>query len=67
MKVEFSRKMFEKPKYQISSKSVQWESSCSMLTDRQADRQTDMTKLTVSFRSFTNTPKNETKNNYTVS
>jgi len=39
-------------KYEISRKSVQWESS-SMGTDGQ----TDMTKLTVTFRSFANSPK----------
>ena len=36
------------PKNQISWKSVQWEPSCSMRTDRQ----TDMTKLIVAFRQF---------------
>jgi hypothetical protein len=35
---------FEKTKYQISSKSVQRESSCSMRTDRRMDRQTDRRK-----------------------
>ena len=35
-------------KYQISFKSVQWQPSCSMRTDRQ----TDMMKLTVAFRNF---------------
>jgi len=41
-------------KYQISSKSVQWELSCSMRTDRR----TDMTKLIAAFRNFANAPKN---------
>ena len=45
---------FEKVKYKISSKSVQWEASCSM----QADGQTDMTKLTVAFRNLANAPNN---------
>jgi hypothetical protein len=35
--------------YQISRKFVQWESSCSTLTDRQTDR---MTKLIVAFCNF---------------
>jgi hypothetical protein len=49
MKIEFSRQILEKMvKYQISSKSVQWELSCSM--------RTDMTKLTVSFLNFANAP-----------
>jgi hypothetical protein len=34
MKLEFSRQTFEKKlKFQVSTKSVQWESSCSMRTD----------------------------------
>jgi hypothetical protein len=46
MRLEFSRQIFGKnPKYQISTKSVLWESRCSM----RADRQTDMTKLVVAF------------------
>ena len=40
----------KKLKYQISSKSVQWEPSCSM--------RTDMTKLIVAFRNSANAPKN---------
>jgi hypothetical protein len=43
---------FRKSKYQISLKSVQWESSFSMRTDGQAD----MTKRIVTFRNFANTP-----------
>ena len=39
------------PKYQISWKSVQWETSCSM--------RTDTTKLMVAFRMFANAHKNE--------
>jgi len=37
------------PKNKISRKSVQWELSCS--------RQTDMSKIKVAFRNFTNAPK----------
>ena len=33
-------------KYKVSWKYFQWETSCSMRTDEQAGRQTDMTKLT---------------------
>jgi len=33
MKLEFSRQIFEKLKYNISWKSFQWEQSCSMWTD----------------------------------
>jgi hypothetical protein len=40
-------------KYQISLKSVQWESICSMWTDGR----TDMTKLIVDFRNFAKAPK----------
>ena len=42
-------------KYQISWKAVQCEPSYSMWTDRQ----TDMTKLTVAFRNFSNAPTNK--------
>jgi len=39
MEVEFFRHIFEKKfQYQISRKSVQWELSCSMRTDRQTWR-----------------------------
>jgi len=46
--------------YKISWKFVQLELSCSIRTDRetQTERQTYMTKLIVSFRNFTSTPKN---------
>ena len=40
-------------KYQISRKSVQWEPSCCIRTDRQ-----NMAKLIVAFRNFANAPKN---------
>jgi len=41
-------------KYQISWKSIQWEPSCSMRTDRR----TDMTKLILASRNFVRAPKN---------
>jgi len=44
----FSTDFLEILKYKLSWKSVQWELSCSMRTDRQ----TDMTKLIVAFRNF---------------
>jgi hypothetical protein len=47
IKLEFSRQIFEKKlKCQVSSKSVQWEPSCSMRMDRWTDR------LIVAFRNF---------------
>ena len=62
MKLELSRHIFEKKlKYQVSSKSVQREPSCSLRTDRRIDRRTDgrtdMTKLRVAFCNFANVPK----------
>ena len=42
-----------KLKYQVSSKSVHWELSCSMKTDRQTDM-----KLIVAFRNSANAPNN---------
>jgi hypothetical protein len=49
MKPDFSGQIFvKKLKCQVSSKSVQWESSCSM--------RTEMTTLIVAFRNFANTP-----------
>ena len=50
---EFSRRIFE-TRCQISWKSVQCKPSRSMRTDGR----TDMTKLTVAFRSIANAPKN---------
>jgi len=41
----------------ISRNSILWESSCSMRTYVQADRQTDMTQLIVIFCNFENAPK----------
>jgi hypothetical protein len=40
--------------YQILWKSVQWEPSCAMRTERR----TDITKLIVTSRNFANPPKN---------
>jgi hypothetical protein len=51
----FSKK---KPKYQILSKSIQWESS-STRADNRTDTQTDMTKIMVVFRNFANAPIND--------
>ena len=58
-------------KYQISLKSVQYEPSCSMSTDRRADgqkdgetiRKTDVTKLIVACRNFAPMPYNNNNNN----
>ena len=50
----FSTDFRKKLKYQDSSKSFQWEPSCSM----RANGRTDMTKLRVAFRNFANAPKN---------
>jgi len=47
----FSKKI---PKYKISRKSVRWEPSSSM----QTDRWTDVMELIVDFHNFANTPKN---------
>ena len=60
MKLEFSRQNSEKKilKYKISRNSVHWDPSCSKGTDRQTQRQTDVTKLTVAFRNFANAPNN---------
>jgi hypothetical protein len=45
----------------MSLKSIQWEPSCSMRTDRRTDRQkdgsTETSKLIVAFRNFANAPK----------
>ena len=56
-------------KYQISWKSVQWEPSCSMRTDRKTDRGKDgrtyMTKLIGAFHNFAQAPSNP-RSAYTV-
>jgi hypothetical protein len=49
----FSINFRKKFKDQASSKSIQWESSCSTRTDRWMH----MTKLIVTFRNFANVPK----------
>jgi len=55
MKLEFSRQIYQQIlKYYIPRKSVQWEPSCSMWTDRH----TDLTKLIVIVHSFANSLKN---------
>ena len=56
MKLEFSQQIFEKPSYQISWKSVQWEPSFSMQTDGQTDGRMDRHDKAVIFRSFANLP-----------
>ena len=45
-------------RYQISWKTVQWKSTCSMWTDGRTNRRTDITKLIVPFHNFSNAPKN---------
>ena len=50
----YSRDLWNMLEFQISWKSVQWETSCSVRTDRQ-----DMTKLIVDFSDFVNTPKKD--------
>jgi hypothetical protein len=47
-------------KHQISWKSVQWEPSFSMRTDRRTNRRTNMTMLIVALCKFANMPKYET-------
>jgi len=46
-------------KYQISWKSVQCEPSCFMRSDAQADGRTDMMKLILGFRNFSNSLRND--------
>ena len=55
--LKFSTDFRKAHKYQISTKSVYWEPSCSMRTKRQADRQTDrQTDRHDNFRNFANSP-----------
>jgi len=53
----FSTDFGEINKYKISWQSVRWEPSCAMRTDRRTDGQTDVTKLIVAFRKFSNARK----------
>ena len=56
MKIEFSGQIFEKcSKHKISEKSVQWEMSYSIWTDKR----TDIMKLVVAFSSFAKAPKKD--------
>jgi hypothetical protein len=62
MKIKYSCQIFEKySEYRIWLKSVQWEPSYSMRTDRQTDRQTDSQTgrhdVHVWFSNFVNVPK----------
>jgi hypothetical protein len=61
MKLEFSRQIFEKVsniKFHQNSSSGSRVVPCGQTdTDRQTDRQTNITKLIVAFRNFTNAPK----------
>ena len=50
-------------KYQSQWKSVQWEPSCFMRTDRRSE---DTVKLIVTFRKFANAPKNSAFLSYSV-
>jgi hypothetical protein len=70
MTLEFSRQIFEKSSnIRFLWKSVQWEPSCSMRTDRRTDRRTerrtDMTELIVSFRNFATAPKSPSFHKHT--
>jgi len=51
MKLQFSWQIFWKknPQTKISWKSIKWELSCSVQTDRWMDIQTDMMKLIITF------------------
>jgi hypothetical protein len=65
MKLEFSRRVFEKNTETSNLVQIRLVgadlSHADLLTDRQTDIQTDMTKLRVPFRSFANAPKMEKK------
>ena len=50
----FSTDVIKKLKYQVLSKAVQWEPSCSMRTDGRTD--TDITKLIAAFCNFEKPP-----------
>ena len=55
----FSADFVKTLKYQVSRKSVQRETSCSMWADGRSGRQTDKTKLIVAFRNTANASKND--------
>jgi hypothetical protein len=60
MKLEYSLAFFlkmRKYKYLMKIRPL-WESSCPMLAEGLTDGRIDMTKLRVSFRNFSNAPKN---------
>jgi hypothetical protein len=58
MKLEFSRQIFEKPSnikfHEDPSSGSHADGQIYRQTDKETDRQTDMTKLIVAFRNFTN-------------
>ena len=56
MKLEFYREIFQKIKYKISWKSIQWEAGCSLR------RQTDMTNPKIAFQNFMNAANNNINN-----
>lgn len=58
----FAKDFWEIHSYQISRKSIHWQPTFSMLTERR----TNMTKLKVAFLNFSNAPKNEIKRNITA-
>jgi hypothetical protein len=60
MKLEFSRYIFEKNTAKLHFVTNRPVEADLFHADRRSERQTDMTKLTVAFRNFANTPKNET-------
>jgi hypothetical protein len=66
MKHEFSWQVFGKSlKYQISSKSVQWEPRCSLRTDRWTGRRT-WKKLIIAFRKVAKSAKNDAEIKATI-
>ena len=56
MKLEFSRQIFEKKKFQVSNLMKIRQVAAELFHE---DRQTDMTKLTVAFRDLANAPTKE--------
>jgi hypothetical protein len=57
MKLAFSSQTLKNTQTSNFTKTVQWEPSFSVQTDRQVDGRTDMTKLVVAFHNFVNGPK----------